>query len=93
MGYFKDDATVTGNSAECKESAAIGSVNNFEDEVLFYDDPRAQMDGGAKCSVTNMISLLHNVRFYSKKFKCNMRMHGATSKHIITPAAEGYLRI
>ena len=33
------------------------SMNNV-DEIRFYDDPQAQMDGGAKCSVTNNFDII-----------------------------------
>ena len=32
-------------------------VNNI-DSTRFYDDPRAQMDRGVKCSVTNILEIL-----------------------------------
>jgi hypothetical protein len=51
------------------------------------------MDGGAKVSATNLLMLLQNVKFCSNKFKCKIRMHGATSENIIQPLAEGYLRV
>ena len=51
------------------------------------------MDVGAGVSVTNLISILHNVEFLSIKFKSNVRMHGATSKQINTPLAVGYMRV
>ena len=61
---------------------------------MFYDDePSAQMDGGAGVSVTNLLSIMHNVKFFSAKFKSKVRMHGATSKQVITPQAVGYLRV
>ena len=51
------------------------------------------MDGGAGVSVTNLVSILHNVRYFNSKFKSRVRMHGATSKEIITPHAVGYMRV
>ena len=45
-----------------------------------YDGARAQMDGGAKCTVTNKIELLHE-------------MKGATSENVIVLVAEGYLKV
>ena len=33
-----------------------------------YDVPHAQMDGGAKCMVTNNINLLKNVLWYNQWF-------------------------
>ena len=58
------------------------------------DLPRAQIDTGAKASVTNCLHLLHNVKFYSETFPCRVRMYGATNKELlICPEAVGMLRI
>ena len=54
-----DDTITTGN---------ILSKINCPDHVVFYDEPRAQMDGGAKTTVTNMLALLHDVRFFGQNF-------------------------
>ena len=43
------------------------------------------MDGGAGVSVTNLVSIFHNVKYSDEKFKSYVCMHGATSKEIITP--------
>ena len=51
------------------------------------------MDAGAGVSVTNLVSILHNVKHFSDKFKSRIRMHGATSKENITPHAVGYMRV
>ena len=67
-------------------------LRNF-DKLCFYDDPRAQMDNGAKCSVTNIVDILRDVKWYNKKFKPPVHMKGATSGNIIVPAAEGLLRV
>ena len=78
------------------DDATIGKENlshNTADQMRFYDDPRAQMDGGARCSVTNLIDILHDVEFYDEKFKAPIKMKGATSEEIIVPEAEGKLRI
>ena len=37
------------------------SMNNI-DTTRFCDDPRAQMDGGVKCSVTNILKNLRGVK-------------------------------
>jgi hypothetical protein len=88
---FGDDYYGDNHEANCDESVTAG-INKLGDnnETLFYDVARAQIDGGAKVSVTNLLTLLHKVKFYSKKFKCKIRIHGATSKDIIQPLAEGY---
>ena len=51
------------------------------------------MDGGAGVSVTNLVSILHDVKYFNAKFKSHVRMHGATSKEIITPTAVGLMRV
>ena len=51
------------------------------------------MDGGAGVSVTNLVSILHNVKYFNAKFKSRARIHGATSKEIITPTAVGSMRV
>ena len=51
------------------------------------------MDGGAGLSVTNFVSLLQNVKFFNAKFKCCVCLHGATSKEIITPRADGLMGV
>ena len=45
-----DDKLLHVNSNDIKD--------NPVDKFCFYNDPRAQMDGGAKCSVTNIIEVL-----------------------------------
>ena len=54
-----DDTIVTDN---------ITNTNKLEDpyEYQLYDKLRAQIDGGAKVSVTNNLDLLHDIRFYDK---------------------------
>ena len=69
------------------------SINNI-DTTRFYDDPRAQMDGGAKCSVTNILEILRNVTWFDKKKNpAPVHMKGATSGTLIVPAAKGWLRV
>ena len=86
LGTLQDDKTVIPGSK---------TINlNKLDTTLFYDDsPRAQMDGGAGVSVTNLVSILHNVRYFDAKFKSRVRMHGDTSKKIITPRAVVFMRV
>ena len=73
----------------------LTSVNWLEDPYKYrmYDGARAQMDGGAKCTVTNKLELLHDVRFYNRRFKPNKQMKGATLENVIVPVAEGYLKV
>ena len=44
-------------------------------------------------SVTDLVSILHNVWYFDAKFKSRVCMHGATSKEIITPRAVGFMRV
>ena len=53
-----EDTTMQTNSTTVPDH-----VNKFS----FYDDPRAQMDGGAKCSVTHIVEILQNVTWFDKK--------------------------
>ena len=70
------------------------SINNT-DTTRFYDDPRAQMDGGAKCSVTNILEILRNVTWFDNKKKnpAPVHMKGATSGTLIVLAAKGWLQV
>lgn len=61
--------------------------------MRFYGTPCAQMDNGARCSVTNLVSILRNVRWFDKKHPAPVKMKGATSNTIIVPEAEGKLRV
>ena len=64
---------------------------NKVDTTLFYNDSsQAQMNGGTGVSVTNLVSLLHNI---NQKFKSCICMHNATSKETITPRAVGLIRV
>ena len=68
-------------------------INNV-DTTRFYDDPRAQMDGGAKCSVTNILEILRNITWFDKKKNPKpVHMKGATSGTLIIPAAKGWLQV
>ena len=50
------------------------------------------MDGGAKCSVTNILEILRNVTWFNKKKNpASVHMKGATSGTLIVPAAKGWL--
>ena len=74
----------------------MSNVSNWlEDpyEYSIYDGVRAQMDGGAKCTVTNKLELLHDIRFYNRLFKPKVKMKGATLENVIVPIAEGFLKV
>ena len=45
------------------------------------------MDGGAKCSVTNIVEILQDVKWLNNKNKAPVRMQGETSANIIVPSA------
>lgn len=59
--------------------------NKLDEDESLIEIPRAQMDGDAKCSVTNDIKLLKRVTWYSKRVK------GATSNERIVSGALGFL--
>ena len=86
LSTLQDNETVVANSK-------ILNLNKL-DTTLFYDDsPRAQMDGDAGVSVTNLVSIFHSVQYFNAKLKSRDCMHGATSKEIITPRAIGCMRV
>ena len=58
-----------------------------------YDLPRTQMDGGTKCTVTNNLHLLKDVKWYNRWFRLTVTMKGATSDNIIIPETQGYLQV
>ena len=58
-----------------------------------YDVPRAQIDGGLKCTVTKNINLLKNILWYNCWFHPHVQIKGARSNNIIVPQAEGYLQV
>ena len=88
LGNLHDDKTVVAGSKF--KIYRINKVNT----TLFYDDsPRAQIDGGAGVSVTNLVSVLHSVKYFNTKFKSRVCMHGGTSKEIITPRTVGFKRV
>ena len=58
-----------------------------------YGLPRDQIDTGAKVTVTNLLYLLHDVKFYDEKFKGPIKMKGATSNKVVRPIAVENLQI
>ena len=77
-----EDKTMQTNSKTVSDN-----VNKF----CFYEDPRAQMDGGAKCSVTNIVEILRNVTWFDQRNCSPICMRGATLGKIIVPMAKGWL--
>ena len=62
------------------------------DKFFFYDDPRAQIDCGTKCSVTNIIDILCDVMFFNKGNLSTVHIRGATlGKIIILQLKVGYV--
>ena len=57
------------------------------DKLCFYNDPCAQIDNGAKYSVTNTIEIQRDVKWYNSKFKASILMKAATSGTLIVPTA------
>ena len=92
--YESTDRTQQGSDDDTVLHCNINKVN-MENPSLYhmYDVPCAQMDGGAKCTVTGSLHLLKKVKWYDKRFPCKVRMKGATSTNIIIPKAEGFLQV
>ena len=44
------------------------SINNI-DTTRFQDDPQAQMDGGAKFSMTNLLNILMDVEWFNNQYQ------------------------
>ena len=73
LGNLNDYETiVTGNKNK------IYHLNKVDTTVFYNDYPWAQMDDGAGVSVTNLVSLLHNVKFSDAMFKSCVHLHGDT---------------
>ena len=51
------------------------------------------MDGGAKCSVTNIIDTIHNVTWFDKRNPSPVKTQGDTSKKIIVSSQQGLLHV
>lgn len=49
------------------------------------------MGNGAKCSVTNIVKILRDLKWYNNKFKAPIHMKGAFSGNIIVPEAQRWL--
>jgi hypothetical protein len=64
IDVFGDDYYGDDHEANCDETVTAG-INKLgsKNETIFYDVVRAQIDGGAKVSVTNLLTLLHKVLF------------------------------
>ena len=72
-------------------SLSMTSLDNLAQD---YDSPRAQIDLGAKATVTNAMSLLWDIQHLTNEFPSPVKMYGATNKNLlITPTAVGKLRI
>ena len=73
----------------------ILDIFRLEDPKMFnlYDVPRAQMDGGAKCTVTNNLNLLCKVKWYNRWFRPRCQMKGATSEQTIIYVDRSWFRL
>ena len=80
---------------QTQERNNTSPLNKLADlhKYLMYDLPRAQMDGGTKCTVTNNLHLLKDVKWYNQWFKLIVTMKGTTSDNIIILEAQGYLQV
>ena len=82
LGTLHDDEKIVAGS-----KPKIYHINNIDTNLFYDDSPRGQMDDGTGVSITNLVSILHNIRYFSNKFKSCVLMHGATWKERITPCA------
>ena len=82
-----DETVVAGSKSKIYCHNKVDAINSYD------NSPQAQMDSGACMSVMNLISLLHNVKFFNVKFKNSVYTHGATSKQTIKTRAVGYMRV
>ena len=65
------------------------TTHSMQDKICFHRDTWAQiMNNGARCSVTNMISILQNAKYFDKYYLAPVRMRVTTSKAIIILEAE-----
>lgn len=88
-----EELVISDNATVKQNNIFVANRLDSPDKYRTYDLPRAQMDGGAKCTITNNINLLKNVKWYSRWFLPRVKMQGATSKMIIVPEAQGYLEV
>ena len=58
-----------------------------------YDFNRAQMYGGAKCTVTNNLSLLRKVNWYARLFNPPCQMKDSPYEKTIVPEAKGFIQV
>ena len=88
------EVLVLPNNATVKQND-LSDVNQLEtsDKYKMYNLPRAQMDGGVKCTITDNINLLKNVIWYNRWFLPRVKMRGATLQTIIVPEAQEYLEV
>ena len=47
------------------------------------------MDNSAKCSVTKIVAILRDIKWYNSKFKAPIHMRGVTSGTLIVSADQG----
>lgn len=77
-----------------EETIKIGNVSMINiDTTRFYDDPRAQMDGGANSSITNILEILREMTWFDNKNLAPVHMKEDTSDILIIPAAKGWLQV
>ena len=83
------------NVEKTVSASSLLSVKWLEDPYKYniYDGVQAQMDRGAKYTVTNKLELFHDIWFYSKLFPTKVKMKGAASKNVIIPVSEEFLEI
>ena len=94
LGHFSSTSSNTGNLIPQHETIPISNVyNKIVDAICFNDQPRTKIDSGDKCSVTNNIDLLWDVKWFDDKRKSLVHMKDDTSDQPIVPEAEVKLRV
>ena len=89
MDPHADTIDIEDTTMQTNSTTVLGHVEKFS----FYNNPRAQMHGGAKCSVTNIVEILRNVTWFDHHKRAPVRMKGATSGKIIVSRAKGWSRV
>ena len=68
LGHFSSPSSINGDLIPQQETILINNVyNKIVVTICFNDPPRTQIDSGAKCSVTNNIDLLQDVKWSDDK--------------------------
>ena len=89
--YIQDQPSTASDDTEPTQNISISSTSQHTED-LDYESPRAQIDSGAKATVTNALSLLWDVQQFTDEYPSPVKMYGATNKNLlITPTSVGKL--